>query len=159
MMTNLFNQLSFPQQPFPLYTLTRLWLRMSMSPSNAEAILSFKAQRCKKTKTNINHVVLVLIRKNSLSTIIWVPICQGFNHFSRFFQTDDKCFQSIVPQQPISPRLWLRMSISPKPMLRLLSSKAQGRKYFWKPSKPCHVSIHWKALAEYSHMSTHLPGF
>ena len=44
-------------------------------------------------------------------------------------------------------------------MLRLLSSKAQGRKYFQKPSKPCHVGIHWKALAEDFHMSTHLPGF
>ena len=30
---------------------------------------------------------------------------------------------------------------------------------FWKPSKPCHVGIHWKALAEYSQMSTHLLGF
>ena len=28
----------------------------------------------------------------------------------------------------------------------------------WKPSKPCHVGIHWKALAEQSQMSTHLPG-
>ena len=44
-------------------------------------------------------------------------------------------------------------------MLRLLSSKAQGRKQFRKPSKPCHVGIHLKALAEYSQMSTHLPGF
>ena len=44
-------------------------------------------------------------------------------------------------------------------MLRLLSSKAQGRKDFWKPSKPCHVGIHWIALAEYSQMSTHVPGF
>ena len=45
------------------------------------------------------------------------------------------------------------------PILRLLSSKVQGRKDFWKPSKPCHVGIHWKALAECSQMSTHLPGF
>ena len=44
-------------------------------------------------------------------------------------------------------------------MLRLLSSKAQGCKDFWKTSKPCQVGIHWKALAEYSQMSTHLPGF
>ena len=29
----------------------------------------------------------------------------------------------------------------------------------WKPSKPCHVGIHWIALAEDSQMSTHLPGF
>ena len=45
------------------------------------------------------------------------------------------------------------------PMLRLLSSKAQRRKYFWKPSEPCLVGTHWNALAECSHMSTHLPGF
>ena len=45
------------------------------------------------------------------------------------------------------------------PMLRLLSFKAQGGKDFRKPSKPCHVGIHWIALAEYSHMSTHLPEF
>ena len=38
-------------------------------------------------------------------------------------------------------------------------SKAQGRKDFCKPSKPCHVGIHWKALAEYSQMSTLVPGF
>ena len=44
-------------------------------------------------------------------------------------------------------------------MLRLLSFKSQKRKNLWKPSKPCHVGVHWKALAEYSQMSTHLPGF
>ena len=38
------------------------------------------------------------------------------------------------------------------------SSKEKGRKYFLNPSKPCHVGIHWIALAEYSQMSTHLPG-
>ena len=36
------------------------------------------------------------------------------------------------------------------PMLRLLSSKAQGHKDFGKPSKHCHVGIHWIAFAEYS---------
>ena len=45
------------------------------------------------------------------------------------------------------------------PMLRLLSPEAQGRKDFWKASNPCHVGIHWIALAEYSQMSTHMPGF
>ena len=45
------------------------------------------------------------------------------------------------------------------PMLRLLSCKAQERKYFGKPSKPCHVGTHLKALTKYSQMSTHLPGF
>ena len=39
--------------------------------------------------------------------------------------------------------------LRPLPMLRLFSSEAQGpwgRKDFWKPSKPCHVSIHWNYL-------------
>ena len=44
-------------------------------------------------------------------------------------------------------------------MLRLLLSKAKGRKDYCKQSKPCHVGIHWKALAEYSQMSTHVAGF
>ena len=33
------------------------------------------------------------------------------------------------------------------------------QKNLWKPSKHCHVGIHLKALAEYSQMSTHMPGF
>ena len=45
------------------------------------------------------------------------------------------------------------------PMLRLLSSKAQGCKDFWKSSKPCHVGTHWIVRAEYHQMSTHMPGF
>ena len=34
------------------------------------------------------------------------------------------------------------------PMLRLPSSKVLGYKHIWKPSKPCHVGIHEKALTE-----------
>ena len=45
------------------------------------------------------------------------------------------------------------------PMLELFLSKAQGCKDFWKSPKPCHVGIHWKTLAEYSQMSTHMAGF
>ena len=43
--------------------------------------------------------------------------------------------------------------------LRLLLFKAKGPKDFWKSSKPCHVGIHWIALAECSQLSTHVPGF
>ena len=50
------------------------------------------------------------------------------------------------------------MSVKP-PNARLISSKAQERKDFWKASKPCHVGIHWIALVEYSQMSSHEPGF
>ena len=45
------------------------------------------------------------------------------------------------------------------PMLRLHLPKAQECKNLWKPSRPCHVGIHWIALTEYSQMSTHVPGF
>ena len=44
------------------------------------------------------------------------------------------------------------------PMWRLLSSKTEC-KDFYKPSKPCHVGTHLKALTEYSQMSTHFLGF
>ena len=37
-------------------------------------------------------------------------------------------------------------------------AKAQGNKKVWKPTKSSHVGIYWKALAEYSQMSTHMPG-
>ena len=36
--------------------------------------------------------------------------------------------------------------------------QSTGRKDFGKPSKPCHVCIHRKALTEYSKMSTHFTG-
>ena len=45
------------------------------------------------------------------------------------------------------------------PMLRLLSSKVQWRKDLRKPSKPCLVGTHWKALAVCYQVSTHLPRF
>ena len=51
------------------------------------------------------------------------------------------------------------MSSLTLPMLKLLSAKAQERKYFRKTSKLCHVGIHWIALTEHSQMSTHMPGF
>ena len=44
-------------------------------------------------------------------------------------------------------------------LLRLLSSKTQEFKILEKTLKPCRLGIHLKALAEYSHESTHLPGF
>ena len=35
-------------------------------------------------RNHLNHVMLVLIRKPSLSTLRWVPVCQGFSHFLVF---------------------------------------------------------------------------
>ena len=57
---------------------------------------------------------------------------------------------------------WILFNISPLTLpiiCCLLPSKAQGRQDFLKPSEPCHVGIHWKALHEYSQRSTHVPEF
>ena len=43
------------------------------------------------------------------------------------------------------------------PMHRLIP-KQKDAKIFLKSSKPCHVGIHWIALAEYSQMGNHMPG-
>ena len=45
------------------------------------------------------------------------------------------------------------------PVLRHFLTKDKGYTDFWKTSKPCHVGIHWKALAEYSRMNNHAPRF
>ena len=47
-------------------------------PSKAEATLVLSAG------THLNPVMLVIIRKLSLSTLRWVLMCQGFRHFSGF---------------------------------------------------------------------------
>ena len=54
---------------------------------------------------------------------------------------------------------WLSRSYVILTLLRLLLSKAQGRKAFRQPFKPCHVGIHWIALAECSQVSNMCQGF
>ena len=58
--------------------------------------------------------------------------------------------------------LWTKVASSLEglnhPMLRLLSSKAQAHKDCFKPSKPCHIGIHFIAITEYSQI-THVPVF
>ena len=61
---------------------------------------------------------------------IWTEILK-YRHFSRKYQ------YHIISYHKIFNLL----------MLRLLSSKAQGPKDFWKPFKPCHVGIEWIALS------------
>ena len=52
------------------------------------------------------------------------------------------------------PEKWLE-TLANGTYLGILSES----KYFWKPSKSCHVGIHWKALVKYFQMTTHVPGF
>ena len=69
---------------------------------------------------------------------------------------------SVCTISLLTPAALIHLGVLTLPMLRLLLSKAHRcnfNKDFWKPSKPCHVGIYWKALTEYCQMSTHLPGF
>ena len=56
-----------------------LWLTLPVL-----RLLSSNAQGCKDLWNHRNPVMLVLIGKISLSTLRWVPICQGFSDFSGF---------------------------------------------------------------------------
>ena len=96
------------------------------------------------------------------------PICQCLFLYACFFYSSiiscnpDKIsvlFLSLQVLKAASPvilqvilfgalLLYCPVSALTLPLLRLLSPKAQGRKVLRKPSKPCHVAIHWKALAE-----------
>ena len=90
-------------------------------------------------------------------------------HFFLHLRTDEssqKYFPKLTKSSPELHRncrkdVWdMRYPLSlTLPMLRLLSSKPQERKNLWKPSKPCHVGIHWIALDECSQMSTRMQGF
>ena len=61
-----------------------------------------------------------------------------------------KLFQSYYPKYHRSKEHILEELLT-LPMLRLLSYKAQGCKNLLKPSKPCHVGIHWVLSDEYQY--------
>ena len=78
------------------------------------------------------------------------------SYINTYIHCGENSFQiaSTMPLEGVGQCCYLTL-----PMLKLLSSKAQGCKGLWKTSKPCHVGIHSIALAEYSQMNTHMPGF
>ena len=55
------------------------------NPFNAKATFVLSTRDAKIFEKHLNLVMLVFIRKLSVSTLIWVPICQGFSHFTVFF--------------------------------------------------------------------------
>ena len=104
------------------------------------------------------------------STLRWVPMCQGFADESGRYRADyyhqlllslvvtlgparkgegswtsENNARSMTEGNTLTLRknyqLHTHIHIA-LPMLRLLSSKAQGHRAFWKPSKPCHVGLH-----------------
>ena len=61
-----------------------------------------------------------------------VTLSKQVNEYSRFY-----LLNIMVSYYAYIPYAHLALT-----MLRLLMSKAQGCKDFWKPSKPCHIGIH-----------------
>ena len=103
-------------------------------------------------------VVMSLIHDNPLLpyvTNVWQPIVAQCGQSI----TINCCHMSPNHDNPLLPYVTVFAEDNTYltlPMLRLLSSKPQGCKDFWKPSKSCHVSNHWKALPECFIMSTHV---
>ena len=89
---------------------------------------------------------------------LWFHIIPILAHHHREFCRRQLAFPQVTRHSKLQQYSLIRVLLT-LPMLRLLSSKAQGSNVFWKPFKPCHVGIHWIALTECSHMSTHVPGF
>ena len=70
--------------------------------------LCLRHKNSKEFENHLNPVMLVFIGKVSLSTDIWVPICQCFSHFSALFTLF--CIDQISHQQ---------LKVSMMPMLPL----------------------------------------
>ena len=118
----------------------------------------------------------VPIWEYSTRAIQWIPTWQGLNGFPKILRP---C--ALVENSPSIGRVNLELELGgwlgnglcvfqlgidwvwPAAWRSdvLMPWQTSLAKYtvFWKPSKPCHVSIHWIALSEYSQMSTHVPGF
>ena len=91
----------------------------------------------KSLKYDWNPGKWVLIGKYSVNAFQWIRTWQNSMIF--------KILWFFVPEKNVVSAL-KGLTL---PMLRLLSSKTQGCKNLWKPSKCCHVGIQWKALAEH----------
>ena len=65
-----------------------LWLKVASALEGLTLpmlrLLSYKAQWRKDFENYLNPVLLVFIEKLILSTVGWVPMCQGFSNFSGF---------------------------------------------------------------------------
>ena len=103
------------------------------------ANLGNKTMMQKNLKNDWNPGTYVLLYEYSARAIQWIPLQQGSEGFKKL---------GVLLLWKVNPF-----------MLRLLLSMGEKCKKFWKPSKPCLVGIHWKAIAEYYQMSTHVPWF
>ena len=107
----------------------------------------------KNYENHLNPVMWVFIGKLLLSTIRWVPICQGFSNLSVF------CHYFMLTKFETSS---IRVKNYTSRMIHPSNAEAtsvQRTSSSWKPIIPCQVGIHWIALAEYSQMATRVTGF
>ena len=58
--------------------------RLTFNPSNAQATFAQSTRMQRFLKKHLNLVMLVFIGKLPLCNLRWVPMCQGFSHFSGF---------------------------------------------------------------------------
>ena len=73
------------------------WLHLNCWPFQCWGYIRPKHKNAKIFEKHLIHVMLGLIGKLSLSTLKWVPICQGFSDFSGFFALF--CFGRISQHQ------------------------------------------------------------
>ena len=66
------------------YKLLNCWLywELHINPSNAKATFVQSTRTQRFLENHLNPVLLVFIGKLLLSTLRWVPMCQGFDNFS-----------------------------------------------------------------------------
>ena len=114
--------------------------------------ISVYASRCSWSKIPVQTLMLVV---TDLANTKWCKKTKNYSNRGKWVIIWKYSVRVTMNTNKTGFR-WFSIIL---PMLRILSSKAQGLKVFWKPFKPCCVGIHWVVLAEFSQMSTHLAGF
>ena len=89
-------------------------------------------------------------------TGIWRPLQASERGLERDIH---KIKVSQLGGSSIAGKLMVWHVVSPSNAEATFIQQTSTQSFFWKPSKPYHVGIHWMALTEYSQMSTHVPGF
>ena len=140
---------------YTLFFIRYSWIWMPLLNPYAAGWQTWPIQNnAKILKNHWNPGKWVLIWEYSARAFQWVPTWQGLDVFQRYLCCWALDISSLSigrvnytnPYYKIPAMTWHLQGKSspclPLPMLRLLSSKTQGRKDFWKPPKPCHVGIH-----------------
>ena len=94
-----------------------------------------------------------------ISVMIFTFSLRDFGHPNSLKSQFGHPVMKILAKSLISTFMNYKYPINPSNAEVPFVKKYKDAKIFGKSAKPCHVGIHWKALAKYSRMSTHLPRF